>query len=141
MSYGPQTYTNDPDDVSTSAMEEEAEELQDLPPPKPRRPSHTETRYQSRSTSGSQRNRQTRFAEMESRPNSNSPSNAMQRYQTRQVSTKFDQDTGQMQQETSMTDRQVHQDDNGLKLRLDLNVDIELELKAKIHGDLTLALM
>ncbi|KAL2853307.1 hypothetical protein BJY01DRAFT_207271 [Aspergillus pseudoustus] len=32
-------------------------------------------------------------------------------------------------------------DDNGLKLRLELNLDIELELKAKIHGDLTLALL
>ncbi|KAL4863029.1 hypothetical protein BDV12DRAFT_34315 [Aspergillus spectabilis] len=32
-------------------------------------------------------------------------------------------------------------EDNGLKLRLDLNLDIEIELKAKIHGDLTLALL
>jgi hypothetical protein len=30
---------------------------------------------------------------------------------------------------------------NPLKLRLDLNLDIEIELKAKIHGDLTLALL
>ncbi|KAL4791337.1 hypothetical protein BDV19DRAFT_393199 [Aspergillus venezuelensis] len=141
MSYGPRTYRNDPDDVSTSAMEEEAEEEQELPPPKPRRPSHIETNFQSRSTSGSQRNRQAIFADMQSRPNSNSPSNAMQRYQTRQVSTKFDQGTGHMQQETSMTDRQAQQEESGLKLKLDLNVDIELELKAKIHGDLTLALM
>ena len=30
---------------------------------------------------------------------------------------------------------------DGLKLRLDLNLDIEIELKAKIYGDLTLALL
>jgi hypothetical protein len=28
-----------------------------------------------------------------------------------------------------------------LRLRLDLNLDIEITLKAKIHGDLTLALL
>lgn len=28
-----------------------------------------------------------------------------------------------------------------LKLRLDLNLEIEIELRAKIHGDLTLALL
>ncbi|CEN61071.1 hypothetical protein ASPCAL07737 [Aspergillus calidoustus] len=32
-------------------------------------------------------------------------------------------------------------EDTGLKLRLDLNLDIEVELKAKIYGDLTLALL
>ncbi|RAL13327.1 uncharacterized protein BO97DRAFT_477215 [Aspergillus homomorphus CBS 101889] len=32
-------------------------------------------------------------------------------------------------------------EDTGLKLRLDLNLDIEVELKAKIHGDITLALL
>jgi hypothetical protein len=32
-------------------------------------------------------------------------------------------------------------DYDGLKLRLDLNLDIEIELKARIRGDLTLALM
>ena len=30
---------------------------------------------------------------------------------------------------------------DGLKLRLELNLDIEVELKAKIYGDLTLALL
>ncbi|PYI05135.1 hypothetical protein BO78DRAFT_284303, partial [Aspergillus sclerotiicarbonarius CBS 121057] len=33
------------------------------------------------------------------------------------------------------------QEDTGLKLRLELNLDVEVELKAKIHGDLTLALL
>ncbi|GKZ20846.1 hypothetical protein AbraIFM66951_009165 [Aspergillus brasiliensis] len=33
------------------------------------------------------------------------------------------------------------EEDTGLKLRLELNLDIEVELKAKIHGDLTLALL
>ncbi|KAI9376318.1 hypothetical protein BJX61DRAFT_490993 [Aspergillus egyptiacus] len=32
-------------------------------------------------------------------------------------------------------------EDTGLKLRLELNLDIEVELKARIHGDLTLALL
>ena len=32
-------------------------------------------------------------------------------------------------------------DQDGLKLRIELNLDIEIELKAKIHGDLTLALL
>ena len=32
-------------------------------------------------------------------------------------------------------------DQDGLKLRLELNLDIEIELKAKIYGDLTLALL
>ena len=33
------------------------------------------------------------------------------------------------------------QEDTGLKLKLDLNLDVEVELKAKIHGDITLALL
>ena len=32
-------------------------------------------------------------------------------------------------------------DEEGLKLKLELNLDIEIELKARIHGDLTLALL
>ena len=32
-------------------------------------------------------------------------------------------------------------DQDGLKLRLELNLDIEIELKARIQGDLTLALL
>jgi len=32
-------------------------------------------------------------------------------------------------------------DQDGLKLRLDLNLDVEVELKAKIYGDLTIALL
>lgn len=32
-------------------------------------------------------------------------------------------------------------DQEGMKLRLELNLEIEVELKARIHGDLTLALM
>lgn len=32
-------------------------------------------------------------------------------------------------------------DKDGLKLRLELNLDIEVELKAKIYGDLTIALL
>lgn len=32
-------------------------------------------------------------------------------------------------------------DDKPLKLRLDLNFDVEIELKARVHGDVTLALL
>lgn len=32
-------------------------------------------------------------------------------------------------------------EDDGLRLRLDLNIEIEVELRARIHGDLTLALI
>lgn len=32
-------------------------------------------------------------------------------------------------------------DEEGLKLKLDVNLDIEIELKARIHGDLTIALL
>ncbi|KAJ5444293.1 uncharacterized protein N7458_008165 [Penicillium daleae] len=32
-------------------------------------------------------------------------------------------------------------DEEGMKLKLELNLEIEIELKARIHGDLTLALM
>ena len=32
-------------------------------------------------------------------------------------------------------------DQDGLKLRLELNIDVEIELKARIQGDLTLALL
>ncbi|KAJ5455388.1 hypothetical protein N7475_010509 [Penicillium sp. IBT 31633x] len=32
-------------------------------------------------------------------------------------------------------------DEEGMKLRLELNLEIEVELKARIHGDLTIALM
>ena len=37
------------------------------------------------------------------------------------------------------TSKMMEQD--GLKLRLELNLDVEVELKAKIYGDLTLALL
>ncbi|KAL4943456.1 hypothetical protein BDV06DRAFT_221203 [Aspergillus oleicola] len=141
MSYRPRTYSNGVDDVSASAVEDEAEEVDELPPPRARRSSHTKTHVQTRSTSGSQHSRQRTFKDMKSRSNPNSPSNAMHRYQTRQVSTTYNQGTGQMQQETAMTKKQVQQGESGLKLKLDLNVDVEIELKAKIHGDLTLALM
>ncbi|KAL4901474.1 hypothetical protein BDW74DRAFT_181764 [Aspergillus multicolor] len=47
---------------------------------------------------------------------------------------------GESVQETE-TVQTEKKDDNGLKLRLVLNLDIEIELKAKIHGDLTLALL
>lgn len=42
---------------------------------------------------------------------------------------------GGEKQESSMMDQ------DGLKLRLELNLDVEVELKAKIYGDLTLALL
>ncbi|KAI9317145.1 hypothetical protein BX666DRAFT_1835293, partial [Dichotomocladium elegans] len=32
-------------------------------------------------------------------------------------------------------------DDNPLKLRLDLNLDVDIELRARVHGDVTLALL
>ncbi|KAJ5601268.1 hypothetical protein N7510_010802 [Penicillium lagena] len=32
-------------------------------------------------------------------------------------------------------------DEEGMKLKLELNLEIEIELKARIHGDLTIALM
>jgi hypothetical protein len=37
--------------------------------------------------------------------------------------------------------REDKDEDSGLKLRLELNLEIEVELKARIHGDLTLALL
>ncbi|KAL5335508.1 hypothetical protein BJX70DRAFT_401500 [Aspergillus crustosus] len=41
----------------------------------------------------------------------------------------------------SQPQEQKKEEDTGLKLRLDLNLDLEIELKARIHGDLTLALL
>jgi hypothetical protein len=32
-------------------------------------------------------------------------------------------------------------EEEGMKLKIELNLEIEVELKARIHGDLTLALM
>ncbi|KAL2845131.1 hypothetical protein BJX68DRAFT_269318 [Aspergillus pseudodeflectus] len=73
---------------------------------------------------------------------------AMQRYQgttSRHVSTTMD--NGQIsQQEVSEKEKSQVQDlepreSSGLKLRLDVNLDVEVELKAKIRGDLTLALL
>ncbi|KKY28883.1 hypothetical protein UCRPC4_g00307 [Phaeomoniella chlamydospora] len=32
-------------------------------------------------------------------------------------------------------------EEEGLKLKLELNIDVEVELKAKLYGDLTLALL
>ncbi|KAL2796692.1 hypothetical protein BJX66DRAFT_335676 [Aspergillus keveii] len=71
---------------------------------------------------------------------------AMQRYQgttSRHVSTTMD--NGQISQQEVWEKSQVQdlepRDKSGLKLRLDLNLDVEVELKAKIRGDLTLALL
>ncbi|KAL3952783.1 hypothetical protein ACCO45_012726 [Purpureocillium lilacinum] len=50
----------------------------------------------------------------------------------------------QMQQMPPQMMMQAQQKDerkNPLKLRLDLNLDVEIELRAKIHGDVTLALL
>ncbi|PWY93127.1 hypothetical protein BO94DRAFT_615992 [Aspergillus sclerotioniger CBS 115572] len=38
-------------------------------------------------------------------------------------------------------DQMPEQEETGLKLKLELNLDVEVELKAKIHGDITLALL
>ncbi|KAL3456538.1 hypothetical protein BJX64DRAFT_294013 [Aspergillus heterothallicus] len=79
-------------------------------------------------------------------------SSAMQRYagtttSSRHVSTVVD-DSGQIAQQeveekhVQDVDRRSHADSSsGLKLRLDVNLDVEVELKAKIRGDLTLALL
>ncbi|KAL3494405.1 hypothetical protein BJX62DRAFT_234281 [Aspergillus germanicus] len=71
---------------------------------------------------------------------------AMQRYQgttSRHVSTTMDD--GQISQQEVSEKSQVQdlepRDSSGLKLRLDVNLDVEVELKAKIRGDLTLALL
>jgi hypothetical protein len=54
-------------------------------------------------------------------------------------------DNGQISQQEVSEKSQVQdlepRDKSGLKLRLDLNLDVEVELKAKIRGDLTLALL
>ncbi|KAG8531124.1 uncharacterized protein KY384_004481 [Bacidia gigantensis] len=47
---------------------------------------------------------------------------------------------GQMAQQGNAGESDLMKQE-GLKLRLELNLDIELELKAKIYGDLTLALL
>ncbi|KAJ2971785.1 hypothetical protein NUW58_g9318 [Xylaria curta] len=51
----------------------------------------------------------------------------------------------QFQQQQQMQQQQQQQNDGGksdtLKLRLDLNLEVEVTLKARIHGDLTLALL
>ncbi|KAK9440164.1 hypothetical protein VB005_04785 [Metarhizium brunneum] len=36
---------------------------------------------------------------------------------------------------------QTSEKSNPLKLRLDLNLDVDIQLRAKIHGDVTLALL
>ncbi|CEN62697.1 hypothetical protein ASPCAL09329 [Aspergillus calidoustus] len=71
---------------------------------------------------------------------------AMQRYQgttSRHVSTTMD--NGQISQQEVSEKSQVQdlepRESSGLKLRLDVNLDVEVELKAKIRGDLTLALL
>jgi hypothetical protein len=70
----------------------------------------------------------------------------MQRYQgttSRHVSTTMD--NGQISQQEVSEKSQVQdlepRESSGLKLRLDVNLDVEVELKAKIRGDLTLALL
>jgi hypothetical protein len=47
----------------------------------------------------------------------------------------------QMQQQQQQQPQKDEGGKNPLKLRLDLNLEIEITLKAKIHGDLTLALL
>ncbi|KAL5045036.1 hypothetical protein BDW71DRAFT_208645 [Aspergillus fruticulosus] len=72
-------------------------------------------------------------------------SQAMQTYSTRQVSTTMN-GAGEIQSQHEVSTEQLgqghlHASNSGLKLKLDLNLDVEVELKAKIHGDLTLALL
>ncbi|KAL4994704.1 hypothetical protein BDV10DRAFT_188749 [Aspergillus recurvatus] len=72
-------------------------------------------------------------------------SQAMQIYSTRQVSTTMN-GAGEIQSQHEASTEQLGQDslhtsNSGVKLKLDFNLDVEVELKAKIHGDLTLALL
>ncbi|KII90248.1 hypothetical protein PLICRDRAFT_124140 [Plicaturopsis crispa FD-325 SS-3] len=52
---------------------------------------------------------------------------------------------GQVQQQQQQQGQQKEEDGGGggdaMSLRLDLNLDVWLELKAKVHGDVTLALL
>ncbi|KAL4753457.1 hypothetical protein BDW72DRAFT_210308 [Aspergillus terricola var. indicus] len=70
---------------------------------------------------------------------------AMQTYSRHQVSTTMN-GAGEIQSQQEVSTQrfgqdQLHASNSGLKLKLDLNLDVEVELKAKIHGDLTLALL
>ncbi|EFY91811.1 hypothetical protein MAC_02096 [Metarhizium acridum CQMa 102] len=47
----------------------------------------------------------------------------------------------QVQQPQIQAVAQVSEKSNPLKLRLDLNLDVDIQLRAKIHGDVTLALL
>ncbi|KAI9371056.1 hypothetical protein BJX61DRAFT_544027 [Aspergillus egyptiacus] len=70
------------------------------------------------------------------------PDGSQQYEGVRQVSTTLDD--GEIHQRTVTERSRVRGrmvDSQGLALRLDLNLDVEVELKAKIQGDLTLALL
>lgn len=72
-------------------------------------------------------------------------SQAMQTYSSRQVSTTMN-GAGEIKSHQEVSTQQfgqdhLHENNSGLKLKLELNLDVEVELKAKIHGDLTLALL
>lgn len=64
---------------------------------------------------------------------------AMQQYQPDRQSSQNIISGGSM--ETVPQNEKSINDEEGMKLRLDLNLDIEVELKAQIHGDITLALL
>lgn len=63
----------------------------------------------------------------------------MQQYQPDRQSSQNIISGGSM--ETVPQNEKSINDEEGMKLRLDLNLDIEVELKAQIHGDITLALL
>ncbi|KAI2633406.1 hypothetical protein GGS21DRAFT_133851 [Xylaria nigripes] len=61
--------------------------------------------------------------------------------QRQQEQLEFQRQQMQMQMQQQQMENQRHRRNNSLKLRLDLNLDVEVTLKAKIRGDLTLALL
>ncbi|RDW61174.1 uncharacterized protein DSM5745_10672 [Aspergillus mulundensis] len=128
--------SHDSDDVYTSTVDEEVER----DPPAYSSPIRTIKHNPNDNPKNNLDRNPTRNASLES------SLQAMQTYSTRQVSTTRNGageiqsqhevlNTGQFRQNKQSTSN------DGLKLKLDLNLDVEVELKARIHGDLTLALL
>ncbi|KAJ0416327.1 hypothetical protein BJY00DRAFT_234939 [Aspergillus carlsbadensis] len=134
---------NESDDVYTLGSTDDDAQPQPERQRQPRRhdPAATQTRTRRTVQRGKRPNGLT---ESNASPNESSALQPLEKGQTHQMSRNEKSPSAMRIQggpERGIHEAPKKKEDTGLKLRLDLNLDIEVELKAKIYGDLTLALL
>lgn len=129
------------EDDSTHSRSQSPAEPETKPPPQPPRPARVESEKPSRSRRR-RRNNQPSWMEDDKE---NAYEKQVAPRPPRRAPSQYQQPQMQMQQQPMQQVQQQPQKESGgknpLRLRLDLNLEVEVTLKARIHGDLTLALL